>query len=289
MTRTSAAGRSAYGAALMKATEMFVPRGRRLFEDAVLIDFLPAPVRFAARRPWIRNRFVALLDRGAPGIRGALLCRTRAIDDAMEAAIRRGLRTVVILGAGLDTRPYRLPSLVEADVFEVDLPAVQAFKKRRLLRRLGALPSHVRFVPIDFDTEPLDLRLAEAGLDPAEPAIFVWEGVTQYLLPAAVDAVLGTIAARPIGSEVLFTYVLEEAITGRFRADRDEAFRKSARRRPAAWHFGIEPSRLEAFLRAHGLTLYEDVGDEEHLVRYVRPLGRELAVSEIERVARAGV
>ena len=191
---------------------------------------------------------MALLERDAPGIRGALLCRTRAIDDAVEAAVGQGLNTVIILGAGLGSRLYRLPSHRESTVFEVDLPAVQAFKRERLLQLIGTLPSHVRFVPIDFNTDPLDTSLAKGGLYPGEPAMFVWEGVTQYLQRAAVDAVLHTIAARPKPSELVFTYVLEEVISRRFRSDRSAAFRKSASRLPAPWHFGIEPSRLEVFL-----------------------------------------
>lgn len=104
-----------------------------------------------------------------------------------------------------------------------------------------------------------------------------------------MDAVLRTVAARPKGSELVFTYVLQEVITGRFRADRSEAFRKSASRQPEPWHFGIEPSRLEAFLGERGLSLREDMGAVEHIARYLRPLGRALAVSEIERVALAAV
>jgi methyltransferase (TIGR00027 family) len=182
----------------------------------------------------------------------------------MKAGIGRGLRTVVILGAGLDTRAYRIPDLAETAVFEVDLPTVQAFKKERLRRRLGELQAHVQFVSIEFNAHRLDANLAGGGLGPEEPAIFVWEGVSRYLPPTAVDAVLHTIAARPLGSELVFTYVLEEVVIGRFRAGRSEAFRRSASRRP--WLFGVEPSRLGAFLGKRGLM-----------------------VSEIERVARAGV
>jgi methyltransferase (TIGR00027 family) len=289
MAAKPAAGRSAHGAAMMKATELFVPRELRLFEDALLVDLLPWPARFGIRRSWIRDRFLAMLERGAPGIRGALLCRTRAIDEAVHAAIGRGLRAVVILGAGLDTRAYRLTVLKDAAVFEVDLPSIQDAKKKRLLRKFGSMPPHVRFVPMDFSADSLDVSLARSGLAPHEPAIFVWEGVTQYLTPSAVDAVLRTIAARPKRTELVFTYVVEDAVTGAFRADRSEAFRRSASHPPEPWLFGIDPPAMEAFLADRGLTLIEDVGAEEHLARYARPLGRELAVSGIERIARACV
>jgi methyltransferase (TIGR00027 family) len=289
MPQKSRAGRSAYGAAMMKAIEGFTPDDQRLFDDPVVLDLLPAPMRFAIRRHWLRERFGAMLDRAAPGIRGALLCRTRCIDDWVLDALRRGLRSVVTLGAGLDTRPYRLAEMAHAAVFEVDLPAVQDFKKARLTRRFGALPAHVRFVPSDFNAERIDVILGRAGLSEQEPAIFVCEGVTQYLQPAAVDDLFRIIAARPEGTEVVFTYVLEEVVTGRFRADRTQAFRKSAARRPEPWLFGVEPSRLGAFLRERKLTLREDVGAEEHLHRYVRSPGRTMLVSDIERVARASV
>ena len=252
---------------------MFVPRSQRLFEDNLVIDLLPALTRWMIRRAWIRERFASFFDRKAPGIRGALLCRTRSIDDAVKDAISDGLRTVVILGAGLDTRAYRLPELASASVFEVDLPAVQAAKRSRLPHELP----NVRFVPIDFEAERLDEALVRGGLYPNAPAIFVWEGVTQYLQPEAVDSVLRVFAARPRGSEVVFTYVLREAVTG----DRY--------RRPEPWFFGIDPPQVEAFLKERGLALREDSGADEHIARYLRPLGRELEVSGIERVASAYV
>jgi methyltransferase (TIGR00027 family) len=289
MKTQSGAGRSAYGVAFVRATEMFVPQTERLFEDDLVIHFLPTLARFLVRRAWIRKQLVAFFERTAPGISGALLCRTRCIDDMVKDAVARGLRTVVILGAGLDTRPYRLVELAEAAVLELDLPAVQAFKIARLKRRFGALPQHVRFVPVDFNTERLDVALAKAGLNADDPALFICEGVTQYLQPPAVDTLLGVIAARPKGSELVFTYVLEEVVTGQFRPDRSDAFRKSASRRPEPWLFGIEPSELKTFLDGRGLTLCEDVGAEDHVARYLRPIGRDLPVSEIERVARARV
>lgn len=269
--------------------EMFEPSSLRIFEDNLVIELLPPLARFMLRRAWIRAWFKNWFERQAPGIRGALLCRTRSIDDMVQAGIARGLRNVVILGAGLDTRAYRLPELANTRVFELDLPHVQASKRTRLGQRLPAPPSHVRFVPIDFNLEPFDTALAASGFDRSQPALFVWEGVSQYLQPAAVDAVLRTIASMACGSELVFTYVLEEAVTGRFRPDRSEAFRKVTRRLPEPWLFGIDPSSLEALLADRGLVLCEDLGAEQHIARYLQPIHRDLTVSQIERIARARV
>jgi methyltransferase (TIGR00027 family) len=269
--------------------EAFVPAPQQLFEDQIVVDFLPAPARFLLRRAAIRATFVALLEAAAPGVRGALLCRTRRIDDAVRDAIHRGLPAFVILGAGLDTRPYRLTELAKVNVVEIDLPAVQEFKKACLSRRFGALPRHVRFVPMDLNIERLNTALECAGLTSSEPAIFVWEGVSQYLQPDTVDSVLRTIASRSEGTVLAFTYVLEEVITGVHQPDRSEAFRKSARRRPEPWHFGIDPRQLRAFLAARGLTLRHDFGAREHQLDYLLAVGRKMEVSEIERVAIASV
>src|SRR5271165_6206270 len=91
MASKTSAGRTAYGAAAIRAAEAFVPEALRLFDDPLILSFLPAASRFAIRQRWIREQFLALFERQAPGIRGALLSRTCAIDDAVNAAIGRGL------------------------------------------------------------------------------------------------------------------------------------------------------------------------------------------------------
>jgi len=271
-------GRTAYGAGVVKARETFVPEPLRLFNDPILIDLLPARVRFVARHRWVREFTTARRERGAPGVRGWLLCRVRYFDDAVTAATRRGLRTVVILGAGLDTRAYRLPELAGLDVFEVDLPWVQKSKKMRLKRLLGALPATIRYVPLDFNTGNLELALAGAGLDAKEPTIFLLEGVIQYLQPEAVHSILRIVAARPNGTELVFSYT-----------QRKVADPRRAQRMSEPWHFLIDPSELQAFLARRGLVLREDVGPQDLIERYLRPLGRELTVADYGRIARAVV
>jgi methyltransferase (TIGR00027 family) len=260
---------------MVRAMESYTPENQRLFNDPLVIHFLPWLAQLAIRTAPIRSRFIVWFDHKAPGIRGALLCRTRAIDDAVRMAVDRGLRTIVILGAGLDTRAYRLAELASLSVFEMDLPEVQMRKRARLTARSASQPANVHFVPIDFNTEPVEVVLARAGLGQDEPAMFIWEGVTQYLRPAAVDAVLRAIAQRPPGTELVFTYVREDAIGS------------GVYRQPEPWYFGIDPARLEAFLKECGLELLEDSGAGEHTARYLRPVGRVLEVSPVERVARA--
>jgi methyltransferase (TIGR00027 family) len=281
-------GRSAYGISMMRAMEAFVPKEQRLFDDPFILELLPAIARLGMRRPWLRRIFASIVDKKTPGVRGSILCRTRWIDDAVQDAFSRGIRRFVILGAGFDTRAYRLPALKRRQVLEVDLPNVQA-DKRGSLARSGVNTSNVRFVSTDFDAVPLAEAFAKNDLPKDEPLFFVWEGVTQYLSAEAVGAVLSFVAGMPAGSEIIFTYVVKEAITKQFSPEHNEDFRKTASYHPEPWHFGIEPARLLLFLQEHHLILASDVGAEWYLANYLRPLGRSLSVSEIERIARAVV
>src|ERR1700677_2679858 len=107
-------GRSAYGVAMMRAMEACVPKEQRLFEDPIVLELLPTIARLGMRTAWWRQIFATMVDRRAPGVRGSILCRTRWIDDAVQDAFRRGVRTFVILGAGFDTPAYRLPELAHS-------------------------------------------------------------------------------------------------------------------------------------------------------------------------------
>ncbi|MCW2141043.1 class I SAM-dependent methyltransferase [Actinoplanes cyaneus] len=75
-----------------------------------------------------------------PGLYAAVVCRTRVIDDACRDALAGGISRVVIVGAGMDTRPYRMPETAAAQVWEFDLASAQRVKKATLTRALGALP-----------------------------------------------------------------------------------------------------------------------------------------------------
>jgi methyltransferase (TIGR00027 family) len=121
----------------------------------------------------------------------AIALRTVAIDDAVR---ERPAPQVVILGAGLDGRAWRLPELRGVAVFEVDHPDSQRDKRSRI----GALPpiGDVRFVPVDFTRDDLDAALARAGHDPSKRTTWIWEGVVMYLALPEVEATLRVVARR---------------------------------------------------------------------------------------------
>ncbi len=131
----------------------------------------------------------------------------RLLDDEVADALKTGIVQVVNLGAGWDSRAYRLPGLRGARVFEVDLPETTEAKRKKLEHLFGRVPENVMLVPIDIDREDLDEALRSHGYRPAEKTLFVWEGVTQYLTEAGVRRTLAAIAKAPPGSRLVFTYV----------------------------------------------------------------------------------
>jgi methyltransferase (TIGR00027 family) len=188
--------------------------------------------------------------------------------------------TVVILGAGMDTRAYRLPVL--APVYEVDLPGNVDRKRVALHRIFGEVPDHVTLVPTDFETEDPAETLAAAGYRPGRRVFFAWEAVTQYLTERGVRRTFEFLAEAPTGSRLVFTYVRRDFLDGRALYRAEAAYRDFVVKQ-RLWHFGMHPEEVAGFLAEYGWREIEQAGAAEFLTRYVRPAGRDLPVSEIER------
>lgn len=128
--------------------------------------------------------------------------RTRVFDDFLLARASAGARQIVVLGAGLDSRAYRLSWPAGCTVFEIDQEGVMAFKQR-VLDSLGAAPAAGR-VPLAVDLrEDWIAALAAAGFDPARPTSWAAEGLLPYLPPAAERKLIGTIAAHSAAGSAL--------------------------------------------------------------------------------------
>jgi methyltransferase (TIGR00027 family) len=239
------------------------------------------------RLPGVGPFFLALRDRQFPGTIGGLLCRTRYIDDTLCDALKEGLDQVVILGAGFDTRALRIPGIDTAHVFEVDHPAPQTWKKKRLKKMLGVLPSHITFVPMDFDQQSLEDEMVTAGFRTGVRTFFICEGVTQYITAKANDATFTYVSKAAPGSRIVFTYIRSSIIEGTFKDA--QKWKSLTQSQGVPWVFGIDPGELEQFLSARGFSLLDHVGASDYQERYLNPLGRHLDVFEIERIALAQV
>jgi len=181
--------------------------GVRGFTDPTARELLDAKAQKSLERTEGRLRS------GARGARFRILqkavdllaLRTVVIDEAVERELRRGARQLVLLGAGLDGRAWRLPGLAEARAFEVDHPDTQAAKRARLAA-LRPTAARVEFAPVDFERDSLGDALARAGHESGAPTVWVWEGVVMYLTLEAVRTTLRAIAARSSSDSVLVVY-----------------------------------------------------------------------------------
>jgi methyltransferase (TIGR00027 family) len=282
-------GNTALGAAICRLIEQYQPKETRLFNDPLVKDLVGAPILVLMQFASMRNLTMQQIDAITPGIYGVQIARTRFIDDAVQDALSRGIGQVVILGAGLDTRPYRLAGMERVKVFEVDLPSVQEEKKKKFQKRFGHLPEHVTFIPIDFDTQSLEAVFTGTAFDPASPAVFVWEGVTQYLSEEAVRRTLAFVGTSAPGSILVFTYVLKSLIERRSGIPGADRMMDRVAKQGSPWLFGLEPESLASFLEPFHLRLLADVGSADYQANYFKPMKRELVVSEMERIAQATV
>jgi len=196
--------------------------------------------------------------------------RSRIAEDALSGAVERGIRQIVILGAGLDTFALRSPhGAREIRIYEVDHPATQEGKRQRLAEAHLALPRWLVFVPVDLERDDVGTMLIGAGFQPNSPAFFTWLGVVPYLSQDAVGRALDYMASIP-NSEVVFDYMeppqsfseeLKETV-----AARTEQLERIGER----WASRLEPAGVAAILRSRGFCDFEDISFEEITSRFGR-------------------
>jgi len=279
---------TAFGPMVLSAIEQQEPPGRRLVDDELAAAFLPAALRLfvgATRLAPLRRAVIGASERSGPGMWANIACRKHYIDDNLQQALG-DVDAVVILGAGFDTRAYRLARDSDIPVFEVDQPLNVDRKKNVVARVLGTPPASVRLVPVDFERDDLMAVLAAHGYRPDGRTFFAWEGVTQYLTEPAVRATFAQLAQAAPGSRLDFTYVRREFIDGDELYGAPVLYRRMRQRRQV-WKFGLMPEEVADFLAPYGWRLIEQAGPDEFMNRYVRPSGRTLDTSQLEWSAYA--
>ncbi len=196
--------------------------------------------------------------------------RSRIAEDALSAAVEKGIRQIVLLGAGLDTFALRNPhSALEIRIYEVDHPATQAGKRQRLAEAQIALPPGLIFVPVDFERDDLGEKLVAAGFQQNSPAFFTWLGVVPYLTQDAIGRTLDYIASIP-DSEVVFDYMEPpEAFSEELR-QMEKARTEQLARIGERSDTRFEPAAIAAILRAHGFSDFEDISFQEIASRFGR-------------------
>ena len=274
---------------VMVALEQHYPESKRIIDDHLAHRLLP----FGARASlWLKLRLMSVesmvrwMEKRIPGMWSGFLTRKRYIDEKVVEGVESGIESLVNLGAGFDTRAYRLPALATVPVWEVDQLENIAAKRSRLKKVLEEVPSHVTLVPIDFDREALGAVLRSHGYPPESKTFFIWEAVSQYLTEAGIRATFGFLAKATTGSRLAFTYIRKDFIDGKVMYGAEYLF-KTMVLRDRSFLFGLNPEEVTPFLGRFGWQVLEHLGYEELAERYVKPTGRKLLSTPLERMVYA--
>ena len=252
-------------------TAVLVCQGRALaherrtsdrFDDPTAMALLTEPERLqveSARSDVVPRGFGERIDyERLRAVADVMAPRTVAIDDAIR---ERPQPQLVILGAGLDGRGWRMTELVEVEVFEVDHPTTQHDKRSRAAR-LEPVAHSIRFVPVDFAHDSLDRALAGAGHDRATPTTWVWEGVIPYLGRGDVEASLGAVAdCSAPGSRLIVSYQTIDLSAMIGRAFATLLTTMARRPNPLAhepWRSSWTPAGIQQLFARYGFMVVSD-------------------------------
>src|SRR5262245_17264324 len=234
--------------AMLRAAHQLIDDEPKIVDDPIVVALVDD-----VARGQIAERPAALRSPALVIPRAAVLLRSRYAEDLLADAVALGVGQFVILGAGLDTFAFRQPAFARRlQIYEVDHPATQVWKRERLSTAGVAAPDNLRWAPIDFEQQTLAAGLQDAGFDASRPAFFSWLGVTQYLTLPAIDATLRVVAALPSPSTIVLSFMLphidlpaQEAAVARAVAD-------DAARTGEPWLTRISPQDLAVRLTQLG-------------------------------------
>lgn len=249
--------------AMLRAAHQLVDDEPKIVDDPIAVLLLDDVMR-----DLITSQRAALFSSALMIARAAVVLRSRYTEDLLVHAAQT-VSQFVILGAGLDTFVFRQPAFArQLQIYEVDHPATQAWKRQRLESAGIAAPDNLRWAPIDLEQQSLAEGLRRVGFDASRPAFFSWLGVTQYLTLQAIDATLRVVAALPPSSTIVLSFMLpdvdlppEEAAAARSVAD-------DAAKRGEPWLTRIAPQHLAARLSQLGFREVMHLSPAEATARY---------------------
>ena len=225
-------------------------------DDRIALSLLPAPLKLLIRIPFAGRLFIKLF--ATKGIYEYVIARTKYIDAVFGQTLSDQFAQIVLFGAGYDTRALRFQEARQTRIFEMDTPATQEAKVRQYQKRRLSIPSNLVFVPIDFDSESLPLKLEQANFKRGERSLFVLEGVLMYLQPQSVDQTFRTIhELAGTGSEVVFDYVYASVLRHEDGCYGERGIEETVAKAGEKWHFGIEKGDIGQFLSRYGLVLHD--------------------------------
>ena len=271
----------------MVAVEQRLRPDQRILDDGFAGLIVPFGTRvcLSLMGPRAAAWVARLAEKKYPGVWGGILLRKRYIDEKLLASIDQ-IEALINLGAGFDTRAYRLAFLATLPVWDVDLPQNIEAKRRRLHELFEVVPKHVTLVSIDFERQTLETVLATCGYSTSQRTFFIWEGVTQYLTEPGVRKTFDFLATSARGSRLAFTYVCNDFLDGRTSHGQESLYERYVMR-DRVWRFGLDPHELADFLEPYRWRVIEHPHPAELAESYIEPTGRALTCMPMERIVYA--
>jgi methyltransferase (TIGR00027 family) len=260
---------TAMSAAFLRALAALDEREEIRGHDYLAEAFLSEDRKASLRRPVpvVRNKIL----KSRPGMYEYLIARTAYFDHMVEQALQGSIPQIVFLGAGYDSRPYRFKELIKGtSLFELDIHTTQQHKMELLHQAGISIPEQLILVPINFNTDDLKEVLLRAGYDQKRKALFIWEGVTHYLLSKAVDDTLSFIKSNsPPGSTVCFDYTSISPDLFDLQDVKELIANRRARASSEPSRFGIVKGGIASFLSERGYEVVDHLTPQEMERKYL--------------------
>jgi methyltransferase (TIGR00027 family) len=282
---------TAMGVLLARFTESRKPEDKRICYDPYAVHFIsPSMLEWASRCPEEVKAMHEQRESLLPGLSNSIVARVRFFDDFVGKMIEEGLEQLIILGAGYDSRAYRIEGLKKIRTFEVDHPSTQILKRKKIIDILGGLPDHITYVPADLERQDLGKKLLERGYNRSKKTLFLMEGILMYIRPDTVDEIFSFISMNSgNGSKILFDYHPQSVVDGNSELEVGRNLYNHVSQLNEPFIFGIEPEDVEGFLTQRGFSKIRNVASEDYKKAYFHSINSDREVCSLFHFVHAEV
>lgn len=232
--------------------------------DYIAFQLLPRFVKILTK-----IRFLNLKGLLSPkGIYPYVIARTKYLDDIVQKMLEEGVRQVVIMGAGFDSRGIRF-SREKVKFFEIDTRHTQEAKLKQYKKRNITKPADNILIPVNFEKENPGDKLLEYGFEKDIRTLFILEGITMYLSVEAIEDIFSLVRefSGP-DSLIVFDYIYASVLRKENRYYGEKAIYSRVKKDGEGWTFGIEENGLDDFLSGQHFKRLEHLDAQALEKRY---------------------
>jgi methyltransferase (TIGR00027 family) len=281
----------AEGMAMHRYAESLKSEEERICYDPYAVHFIsPKIIEYGIKHPDEAKFKVEQMEKMFPGLSSSIIARVRYFDDYVMKNIEGGVEQLLILGAGYDTRAYRIKELKDIKVFEVDHPNTQSFKIKKIRDIFGTIPYNVSYVPLDFEFEELGQKLFENCYESSKKTLLIMEGLIMYIPKEAVQKIFSFFTANSgTDSSIIFDYYPESVVTGSCKQEIGNNIRNFVIQQGEPLQFGIEEETIHEILSNNGFKHIKNVCGADYKKAYFHGKNKNREICSLLSFAHAVV